>query len=365
MREEYPDPVTLGDWVLQDLAALINRPYPEGEQPDSFTREAEEHAAFARSRSGVYVGRKEYFSRLDAHARGNGLPLVVLGESGLGKSALLANWALQYEKAHPDELVIMHFIGATPSSTDWAAMLRRILEEFKRHFSLREELPGQPDALRVTFANWLNRMAARIRVVLILDALDQLEDRDGAPDLVWLPPVIPANVRLVLSTLPGRPLEELKERGWPVLQVTPLEMDERRELITAYLAQFGKALSDISLGRIATALPSANPLYLRVLLDELRLFGVHEQLDERISYYLEAHSPDALYKKCSNAVSRITNGTGRAWWPIPWRCCGGPGMGLRRWNYASCLARQAAHYPPPTGRRFTWHWKGRCSTGQV
>ena len=39
--------------------------------------------------------------------------------------------------------------------------------------------------------------AAQGRVILIIDALNQLEDREGAPDLVWLPPVIPANVRLV------------------------------------------------------------------------------------------------------------------------------------------------------------------------
>jgi hypothetical protein len=34
----------------------------------------------------------------------------LLGESGSGKSALLANWAVQYRAAHPDTLVLMHFI---------------------------------------------------------------------------------------------------------------------------------------------------------------------------------------------------------------------------------------------------------------
>jgi hypothetical protein len=45
--------------------------------------------------------------------------------------------------------------------------------------------------------------AAKGRVVLVLDAINQLEDRDGAPDLVWLPPVLPENVRLIVSTLPA------------------------------------------------------------------------------------------------------------------------------------------------------------------
>ena len=131
---------------------------------------------------------------MDAHARSKGKPLVVLGKSGSGKSALLANWAMRYPKDVPDELVLLHFIGANPGSADWAVMLRRLLGEFKRTFDIREEIPDQPDALRSAFVNWLNMAAARGKVVLILTALNQLDDHDGAPDLVWLPPHIPENI---------------------------------------------------------------------------------------------------------------------------------------------------------------------------
>ena len=129
-----------------------------------------EHEAFARSRAvvevrpgeaaGVYVGRKEYFERLEAHAAGGGPPLVVLGESGSGKSALLANWALGYRGRHAEELLLVHFIGATPASADWMAMVRRILGELNRTFGLGIEIPDQPDALRATFANALHMAAA-------------------------------------------------------------------------------------------------------------------------------------------------------------------------------------------------------------
>ena len=51
--------------------------------------------------SGVYIGRREYLDLLNAHARGDGPPLVVLGDSGMGKSALLANWALRYQASLP------------------------------------------------------------------------------------------------------------------------------------------------------------------------------------------------------------------------------------------------------------------------
>jgi len=151
--------------------------------------------------------------------------------------------------------------------------------------------------LRIAFANALHMVAARGRLVLELDALNQMEDRDGAPDLVWLPPAIPANVRLVVSTLPGRPLDDLRKRGWPVLEVKPLDAGEREKLIVDYLAQYAKRLSLERLHGIAAARQSANGLYLTTLLNELRLFGSHEELNQRIDWYLEAAGPLELYRK--------------------------------------------------------------------
>jgi hypothetical protein len=298
VHENYPDPKALGEFVLADLTAVINKHWPEGSQPDPLTREALDHAAFAGSRERVYIGRKAYFDKLDAHARGkDNQPLVILGESGSGKSALLANWTARYREKHPKELIIEHYIGATPASADWAAMLRRIMGEFKEKLGLTHDIPEKPDALRSAFSNWLHMAGAKGKIILVLDALNQLEDRDGAPDLVWLPPVMPENVRLIMSTLPGRAMDEITRRKWPLFKIEPLTVDERKELIRQFLGEYSRTLSPKRVDRIASAPQSANPLYLRVLLDELRLFGEHERLEERINYYLETTSPDELYEK--------------------------------------------------------------------
>jgi nephrocystin-3 len=306
-QENYPDPKALGELVLKDMTGAIDRLFPEGTQPDALDREAAEHEIFASSRCvvevrpgekvGVYIGRREYTDRLDAHAVGDGPPLVVLGESGSGKTALLANWERGYRATHKGELTIQHFIGATPASADWMAMLRRILGEFNRKLDLRIEIPDQPDALRGRFANALSMAAARGRVILVLDGLNQLEDRDQAPDLVWLPPEIPSNIRLILSTLPGRPLDDLKKRGWPAMAVQPLDKDERQKLIVEYLKQYRKELSGPRVERIAAAPQAANPLYLRALLEELRLWGDYQRLGDCIDGYLEAGTVDQLYEK--------------------------------------------------------------------
>ena len=295
VREDYPDPRALGELVLADLSSLIERFYPAGSEPDPLDRERAEHEAFARSRAGVYIGRPEYFSRLDAHAARDGTPLVVIGDSGSGKSALLANWAIRYRAGHADELVLTHFIGASPASTDWASMVRRLIGELNARFNLAIDMPEGPEALRLAFANALHMAAARGRVVLVIDALNGLEDREAALDLGWLPPLIPANVRVVTSSLPGRALDEARKRGYSTLPVAPLEASERERLIVDYLAGYSRALGAAMRDRIAASSQCANPLYLRALLDELRVWGEHETLGARIDHYLAADSVDALY----------------------------------------------------------------------
>jgi tetratricopeptide (TPR) repeat protein len=297
VKEPFATPKQLGEWVLRDLTTVIEKLYPEKDIPNALDRAALDHEAYSASRRTVYIGRDEYMARLNAHAAGDGPPLVITGESGGGKSALLANWTHAWSQQHPETPVLVHFIGAAPDSANWMAMLRRLLGEFQRKFEIQIEIPDQPDALRAAFANALSMVAARGRLVLALDALNQIEDRDGAPDLVWLPPVIPANVRLVVSTLPGRSWDDLKKRGWPVLTVEPLIPHEREELIVKYLRRYSKELSPGPARRIAAARQTGNGLYLSTLLNELRQFGSYEKLDQRIDWYLQAANPMELYRK--------------------------------------------------------------------
>lgn len=297
LRENYPNPKTFGKLVLKDMTSVIDKLFPEGSSPDSLDRDAADHEQFANSRAAVYIGRQTNFEILDRHVNSSDQPLVILGESGSGKSALLSTWALKYKEEHPDELLIMHFIGASPYSADWMAMLRRIMGESKRHFNLPEDIPSKPDELKTAFANWLHMVSVRGKAVLILDALNQLEDKDAAPNLVWIPPFIPENIRMIVSTLPGRPLDEISRRNWVSITVEPLDINEKKELITEYLMQYSKKLTAEHMDIIANASQTANPLFLRALLEELRLYGDHFTIDERIKHYLETETIDDLYGK--------------------------------------------------------------------
>jgi nephrocystin-3 len=296
VRERFSDPQTLGEMVLADLWEAITKEFPESGEPNRLDLMVAEHEAFARSRAHVYIGRQEYFDRLNTHAGDNGMPLVILGESGSGKSALLANWGLKYREEHPKDFVFFHFAGSSPNSTDHVGLLSRLLAELKRRYGFTEEVPADSDKLRDAVPTWLARAGAgEGRSIIILDGLNQLEDRDNALDLGWLPEHFPPQVCLIVSTLPGRSLAEIERRKWQRLAVAALGVEERRQLVRDYLGQYRKSLNDKRVAQITSSLQTANPLYLRALLDELRVFGIHAKLDERIAHYLGARSVPELY----------------------------------------------------------------------
>jgi len=132
-------------------------------------------------------------------------------------------------------------------------------------------------------------------VIIIFDGLNQLEINQETAH--WLPKLIPANIRLFLSTIQDgsgfENLTGLRNR----FTVAPLSESEQRQLIKRYLGRFGRQLEDDLINQLVSAPKTANPLYLQVILEELRLFGNFSKLADRLKYYLEAKTIPDLYQK--------------------------------------------------------------------
>jgi len=120
------------------------------------------------------------------------------------------------------------------------------------------------------------------RIVILLDALDQLSAKEGAHGLGWLLDYLPANVHLVVSSLEGDSLEVLRRRGAKEIPLQQLTIDEQRQIVQARLKEWGRKLDEQQISALLAHPGVENPLYLRVALEELRLFGSYEQLTGRI-----------------------------------------------------------------------------------
>jgi len=118
---------------------VMCRDYPVQDVPTPLERERMVHEAFQASRAHLYIGGQQYFTRLHEHVNRSGNnpdALVVLGESGSGKSSLVCNFVQQLQQQNRRTLVIAHYIGSTAESADLGKMLRRIIEEIAEHWEL-------------------------------------------------------------------------------------------------------------------------------------------------------------------------------------------------------------------------------------
>lgn len=291
---DYQDPVALGDLVLADLAALVEERYPAAEQPSPRERAAEVHRVFSRSLTVAYVPRPELTASLEAHATGDGPPLLVTGEPGVGMSALVADWVAAREGT---DRVVLHHVAADAAAGDPTAMVARLVTELDpvADGGLEEALPDDPVAWRSAMQQALGRV--QDRVVVVIDGVEDLDEVHGARDLRWLPPQVPANVRMVLVSSGERPRRQVEHRGWPILEVPALTAQERHSMTVSYLAGFAKALDEEHLALTVDAERTGNARYLRILLDELRQHGDHFTLRPTIERLRGAATVDDLYEQ--------------------------------------------------------------------
>ncbi|MBN1607168.1 MAG: DUF4062 domain-containing protein, partial [Polyangiaceae bacterium] len=305
LREGFRDVSELAEWVVSDITAALEELFPADETPDLTQRERLVHDAFAAELAADFVERPDLLAALDAHADSDAPPLLVTGESGSGKSALLAHWSREWAHARPDTPVITHFCGASPAASDWVSLCRRVAAELETATGVAAELPDDPGELKATFKGYLFRAAAAHRFVLVLDGLDQLEDRDAAPELAFLPPEPPVGCRLVVSAASGtRPVEESVRREWTTLVVGELEPSQREAVLRSLLARRAKTLDPARVGRICAAPVASSPLFLSVLADELSVVGAHETLDATLERYLEVETVDDLYERVLERFER-------------------------------------------------------------
>lgn len=285
------------------------------------------HDAFRVSRlamGGVFVGGDDYLSRLDNHVKSQSREespkhLVVTGDPGSGKSCLLGSWSLHHQEKFPNDAVVYHFVGSSSDSTVPRKILKRLLEELNGWFRQKtqtnqEKLGGESQSKEAGNINEdvlglirnLSEMVQRItragfRTVIIIDALNKVDDSGKtAKTLYWLPKVLPPKAHLivsVISTDDPKVTELTEERGYSVVTIMPLKEKEREDIALATLKVRGKALSTEQKAKVVGKTQTENPLYLKILLEELCSFGEFFKLDAYLDGLLETNNTKELFLK--------------------------------------------------------------------
>lgn len=294
IRENYNTIESLGEMVRNDLLKVIEEDFPIADAPSPLEKERRVHETYALTRRRAYIPRKENITTLDSFVSIEKQPLIVTGESGSGKSSLVSYWAHDYRKRHPNVFIVTHFVGAGSSGTGHVGIIQRLIEEIKERFELPDDVPTTPESIEREFPNWLAKVQ-REEMILVIDGLDRLPQESR--HLRWLPKYFPPNISAFFSVDKSDTLVELQEKGFTTLEVKLLDESERDSLIVGYLGQFRKALSFDQRLTIIEDVKSANPLFLRTLLEELRIFGSFEELNDRIAHYISSRDTSDLFQR--------------------------------------------------------------------
>jgi WD40 repeat protein len=287
---DYADLETFGQLVLNTLWQRIEAETGASprEETDWLGRESELHALLMADRTRRFVGRRDLLDCLHEFCEGDEDPplLVVSGTPGCGKSALMARFTEEASQRHPDWLLLAHFVGASSGSTSLRQMLRRLCTQLNRAIGADQDAPEATRALLTLFPELLAKASAQRTLVIVIDAVNQLERADHAHAMHWLPQALPGNVRIVISTLAGEAQDAVRQRRLKPRDVTVsgLTASETRELAATYLREIRHEFPNAEVeADFYRKVEAGHPLYILVALEELRVFGTFEELGRRIS----------------------------------------------------------------------------------
>ena len=319
----------LGDAVMRDWHDIIDEVYPplvpmlslpcntEEKTADAYGdlfNEWAAHEAFAESRRRAFVATpqlSEIIEELNSHiatisdlgtARVSKPIVVLTGERGSGKTALLANWSKGLSADDPDLHIVSHYVGSSSSSASVLGFMRHCIAELRAKFldssgGDREEQKDLEDMTRVRAA--FGAALALGRMLVILDGMEEMSRKSvDDDDLDWLPKSLPPQCRIVMSTSEGHTsFRALQNRRDAAIMNMPLlvAIEDKRQLVRCHLAVHCKQLSEEQLDQAVSSPLADKPFFLASLANEMRIFGEHEKISERLNYYLSAKSASHLW----------------------------------------------------------------------
>ncbi len=281
----------LADTVLAALKQAIQERYPGREAMEQTSsplqRELDRQAQFLQLAAEGFIPRAGDFDEISRYIQSDEKrPFALCAAAGLGKTSFLARF-IEKVLAAENTLLVYRFAGVSDDSGSVHRLLDSVLQELKAAGRIAAALPATESDIKNKFSDLLESAGTKGKLILIFDALNQLES--GLDDLSWLPWTLPENVRMIFSFKlddeKGDALARrlVRENKAVLAKIRPFETpDDRSSLVTQYLSHYLKELDEDNIETIICSQGAENPLFLKILLSELRVFGSHKNLRDII-----------------------------------------------------------------------------------
>ena len=284
------DSSPLANLIIEQLKDAIAKRFPEHmniEAQSPLQKEIDQQAQFLRIAGEGFIERAGDFDALNEYLNNNERrPFALTAFAGMGKTSLLAHF-IDTHSVREGETLHYRFVGGSDDSVSSPRLIRSLLLEMNEAGKIWSAIPDNSNDMMNKLPDLLAEAGQKGKTILIIDALNQLES--GMNELYWIPEALPENVKLIVSFKRGEESADeyfarQEENAAMVFHsIKPFDSEEdRRALISVYLEQYFKELDEPRIQALIGSDGAANPLFLKTILSELRVFGVHSDLTEVI-----------------------------------------------------------------------------------
>jgi hypothetical protein len=238
----------------------------------------------------IFTGRDSVFTQLkkDIETSKSQRLIILTGESGIGKSAIAANLYLQL-KDQKTHIVLGHSANISPKSSLLNLLMQKLIFRLLKHktdqkeinSSLADQIQNQELVFENEFEafvflkntlNGLLRSFPDQKIVLLIDAIDFLEERETVNCFSWIDDDIPENVRIICT---AANMERFKPEKYhrsdfnKKIEISGLTEDEAENLVVKMGKIHNKQLEGLIAGKIkemSLKLSKSNPLWINLSL---------------------------------------------------------------------------------------------------
>lgn len=269
--------------VEERLSKVILKEISETKNISPLEKEIEAHKIFQEERLKNFIGRDHILKKIEAcfsdiyfpfhEYTSKGRILALHGESGSGKSALIAKSIKDIENKYPGCEIVYRFISLTPDSSNIVLLLRSICSQIAGKYGSLIDIPYKYGELIECFFKCLSLASLEKPLGIFIDALDQLSDEEYARNLSWLFGKLPDYVIIIVSSTPGECLQVLTNKLQPenIIKLDYMMLEDSESLLDLWLKDSKRTLQPFQRTEILNKFKNCRlPLYLKLAFEEAR-----------------------------------------------------------------------------------------------
>jgi len=283
------------DILCRDLEQILQPQWAQYDAMTPFQRELQTHENYLLEKAEAFRARQALAAQVLQSIRAGQTLTILSGPVGSGKSTLLSHIAcqLQHEGWHAFTL----FSNLTTQTGTAIELLKLTVAYLEQELGLepftqqtrQEQNLGSADLDQLKTLvgtedhtqqfgtkQWQQRLdqlctlysKSGRKLVILVDAVDQLFPDVSRDELVFLPSALGKNVRFVMTCLP-----QINVKGNPVIPIEPIDQQDKEQVILGILQSHNRELSRQVIEAMISLPGSDNPLYLSFLVQRLMMMN--------------------------------------------------------------------------------------------